>query len=61
MNTQQIAILRWYAANLATQIPVGTQPNDVAFDGENIWVANNGSNNVTKLRAADCANALGVQ
>jgi DNA-binding beta-propeller fold protein YncE len=28
----------------------------VAFDGANIWVANNVSNNVTKLRASDGSN-----
>ena len=28
----------------------------MAFDGANIWVANAGSNNVTKLRASDGAN-----
>ncbi len=55
MNTQQIAILRWYAANLTTQITVGNRPLDVAFDGENIWIVNSASNNVTKLRASDCA------
>ena len=27
----------------------------IAFDGANIWVANYGSNNVTKLRASDGA------
>jgi DNA-binding beta-propeller fold protein YncE len=27
----------------------------MAFDGANIWVANNGSNNVMKLRASDGA------
>jgi len=28
---------------------VGTNPVGVAFDGANIWVANAGSNNVSKL------------
>ena len=31
----------------------GRSPVGVAFDGANIWVANNGSNTVTKLRASD--------
>jgi YVTN family beta-propeller protein len=31
---------------------VGSNPWGVAFDGANIWVANSGSNNVTKLLAA---------
>jgi len=34
---------------------VGTGPTGIAFDGENIWVANYGSNNVTELRASDGA------
>ena len=32
---------------------VGSQPTGVAFDGANIWVSNNSSNSVTKLRASD--------
>jgi hypothetical protein len=47
---QQIAILDWYT--LPT-FSVGTAPRAVAFDGTNIWVANGGSNNVTKLKASD--------
>ena len=31
---------------------VGTHPQSVCSDGTNIWVTNNGSNNVTKLTAA---------
>jgi DNA-binding beta-propeller fold protein YncE len=34
---------------------VGSQPMGVSFDGANIWVANEFSNNVTKLRASDGA------
>jgi hypothetical protein len=52
--TLQIATLRWYNANTAgNTFSVGTNPNGVAFDGVNIWVANSHSNNVTKLRASD--------
>ena len=32
---------------------VGMDPISVAFDGANIWVANELSNTVTKLRAKD--------
>ncbi len=32
---------------------VGISPEAAAFDGQNVWVANTGSNDVTKLRAAD--------
>lgn len=56
-NPLQLAILRWYDANTAGhQIPVGTAPYGLAFDGANIWVANSGSATVTKLRASDGAN-----
>jgi len=34
---------------------VGSGPDGLAFDGENIWVANVDSNTVTKLRARDGA------
>ena len=34
-------------ANLGA-FPVGTNPLGVAFDGANIWVANQGSNTVSK-------------
>ncbi|HEY6290123.1 MAG TPA: hypothetical protein VI455_00985, partial [Terriglobia bacterium] len=52
-NPLQIAILHWYNANLTTQFTTATAPFGVAFDGSSIWVCNNGSNNVTKLRASD--------
>ena len=51
-NPNQIALLRWYSANLTTAFSVGTGPQGVAFDGLNIWVANAIDNTVTKLRAA---------
>jgi DNA-binding beta-propeller fold protein YncE len=34
---------------------VGKAPAGVTFDGTNIWVANEDSNNVMKLRASDGA------
>ena len=37
---------------------VGDVPVGIAFDGANVWVANNGSNNVTKLDAS--GNTLGT-
>src|SRR5712691_3081715 len=52
-NPLQIATLHWYNANQTTTFGVGTRPFGVAFDGANIWVANMGSHNVTKLRASD--------
>ncbi len=55
-NPNQVAILRWYSANQTADFPVGNSPYGVAFDGANIWVTNNGSNDVTKLRASDGTN-----
>lgn len=48
-----VGTLRWDL--LYQDFAVGSGPVGVAFDGANIWVANNGSNNVTKLRASDGA------
>jgi DNA-binding beta-propeller fold protein YncE len=46
---QKAALLQWWRQDF----PVGNAPSGIAFDGENIWVANSGSNNVTKLQASD--------
>src|ERR1022692_3567045 len=58
-NTQAIALLRWYAANQTTSFPAGSQPQQVAFDGANIWVTNQYSNTVTKLQVPT-GNSLGT-
>ncbi len=42
------ALLQWYTRTYT----VGSSPFGVAFDGTNIWVANWGSNTVTKLQAS---------
>ena len=56
-NPLQIALLRWYEASQnGASFAVGSAPFGVAFDGANIWVANSGGNNVTKLPASDGAN-----
>src|ERR1700757_1481942 len=52
-NPNAIAILRWYSANLAASFQTGSAPAGIAFDGQNLWIANAYSNNVTKLRAND--------
>ena len=52
-NPLQIALLHWYNANLTAAFGVGSDPVGVAFDGANIWVVNNLSDYVTKLRASD--------
>ena len=54
-NPLQIATLHWYNANLTTQFTLGTAPYGIAFDGTNLWVANDGSNNVMKVRTNDGA------
>src|ERR1700693_2793442 len=54
-NPLQIAILHWYNASPTTQISVSA-PVGMAFDGANIWVANQTTNAVTKLRASDGTN-----
>ncbi|MBV8902857.1 MAG: hypothetical protein JOZ22_04410 [Acidobacteriia bacterium] len=54
-NTQAIALLRWYSANLTTQFPTGAGPAGVAFDGDNIWIANESDNTVSKLQASSGA------
>ncbi|HLW87288.1 MAG TPA: YncE family protein, partial [Terriglobales bacterium] len=53
-NPLRVALLKWYDANrVPTAFPVGKQPYGVAFDGENIWTANNGDGTVSKVRAND--------
>src|SRR5437016_1620158 len=52
-NPLQVGLLSWYQASQPTSFAVGKSPYGVAFDGANIWVANQSSNNVTKLRASD--------
>lgn len=56
LNPLQVAILRWYDANLTgLDFAVGSDPMGIAFDGANVWVANLTSATVTKLRASDGA------
>lgn len=50
-NTQQIALLPWYANQTNTQFTVGTYLTSLAFEGANMWVGNGSSNTVTKIRA----------
>jgi hypothetical protein len=49
-DSTQIGTLLWKCK--PPTYAVGTHPQSVCFDGTNIWVTNNGSNNVTKLTAA---------
>src|SRR5262249_5563668 len=43
----------WYQINKVTRFSVGKIPNGLAFDGANVWVADQQENTVTKLRAND--------
>lgn len=52
-NPLKIAQLDWYQANITTNFAVGNEPEGVAFDGANIWVANFSDGTVTKLQAND--------
>src|SRR5215831_6500984 len=62
-NSEQIAILHWYPANLTTSFNIGPSNsvfNAVASDGVNIWVTSvtggtNPSTAVIKMRASDGA------
>jgi hypothetical protein len=56
LNTQAIALLKWYPVRSGVQFAVGNYPICLAFDGANIWVTNAGDNTVTKLRASDGTN-----
>lgn len=52
-TTRQIATLKWYQAASNITFPTGATPVGVAFDGDNMWVANSDDDTVTKLRASD--------
>lgn len=58
-NTLAIALLRWYDANKTASFAVGGNPNGIAFNGANIWVANGSDNTVSKLRPSDGAVLVG--
>lgn len=51
-DLQLIAMLRWDLLPTQTTISVGSDPEAIAFDGTLIYVANSGSNNVTRIRAS---------
>jgi hypothetical protein len=56
-NYDQVALLKWYT-NQVTTYSVGKSPSALAFDGENMWVANSGDNTVSKLQGPPVAEAL---
>lgn len=54
---QQIAMLKWYTAISTTQtnFPVAWEPVGIAFDGTNMWVANQNTQAVSVIRISDGA------
>jgi hypothetical protein len=56
-NPIQVALLRWYPANLVTQIQPCGEPQGLAFDGSHMWVAcggsGPGSNTLMEYNASD--------
>lgn len=54
-NPLQIGLLQWNTQGQPPAFAVGNAPRGVAFDGANIWVANQSDGTVTKLRASDGA------
>jgi hypothetical protein len=63
-NPIQIALLRWYPANIVTQIQPCGEPQGLAFDGSHMWVACGGSglgnNSLLKYNTSDLANVTPV-
>jgi len=49
LKATKAALLQWYRQDFT----VVSGPTGLAFDGAHVWVANSGSDNVTKLRASD--------
>ena len=55
-SAARIATLRWdQPIQKGATFPVGAYPVAIAFDGSNIWVANQSGNSVSKLRMSDGA------
>ena len=52
-NPNQLALLRWYGANVTASFLVGGGPLGMAFDGSSLWIVNPGTSSVSKLRASD--------
>jgi sugar lactone lactonase YvrE len=53
LNNQYTYTAYSLVAQTTTYGGVGSEPIALTFDGANIWVANEGSNNVTKMQAAN--------
>ena len=57
-NPIQIALLRWYSANIVTQLSPCSSPQGLVFDGAYIWVgcgSGTGGNSLVEYNASDGA------
>jgi DNA-binding beta-propeller fold protein YncE len=54
-NPIQVALLRWYQANIVTQFSTCTGVNGLAFDGDHVWVACAVDNELEEFNAGDGA------
>ena len=52
-NSMQLALLHWEKGNQAAHLTTGSYPIALAFDGGSLWVANAGSNTVTRMSISD--------
>lgn len=53
-NPQQIAVLHWYSANQTGSVAIGViEAYGLAYDGINMWVAEQTKNFVFEYRAND--------
>jgi len=54
INSQQVALLRWYEGNkTGSTFSVGNSPCGLVFDGSSMWVSSSADNTVSKLRPGD--------
>jgi hypothetical protein len=51
-NIHQVALLRWYAADQVATFTADTNPLELAFDGQHVFVTDFSSGKVTKLEMA---------
>src|SRR6266851_2220864 len=53
LNPLQIALHRWYEANLVAESVITESPQGITFDGQNIWVTHSGKSDVSAVRPKD--------
>lgn len=54
-NPLQLALKKWYTDEAPIFFPVGNGPIGIAFDGENMWIANNSDSTVSVLSSTSGA------